>query len=203
MKYYSQYKEDQYLFEHYNLPRQGFFLDVGASNGFAGSVTKVFENYGWDGICFEPNPVDFAKCKTQRKRVMQIAISNQERPQTFYIHPKIPTHSGLKRNHNLAYREIMVDTKRLDTIIKAENITTIDLLSVDTEGTEIDVLQSYNIRAVPTNIIVVEYISQKIVNPELETFFQLNADLYDLEGQFGANLIFIRKDFREKCGKTR
>jgi FkbM family methyltransferase len=40
--------------------RNGFFLEVGAGNGFIGSDSFVLEtDYGWAGICVEPNPFLF------------------------------------------------------------------------------------------------------------------------------------------------
>jgi hypothetical protein len=81
MKYYSQFEEDKYIIEKLKISKKGFFVDIGAGTGLNGSNTKAFENLGWDGICFEPNEINYQKCKSHRKRVYKIAVSSKEEKQ--------------------------------------------------------------------------------------------------------------------------
>ena len=47
--------------------RGGFFLDSGASNGVRGSNTLLLESaFGWQGICVEPNEAMFAELSAAR-----------------------------------------------------------------------------------------------------------------------------------------
>lgn len=44
--------------------RDGFFLEIGAGDGFTGSDTYVLEvDYGWSGLCIEANPALFETMK--------------------------------------------------------------------------------------------------------------------------------------------
>jgi hypothetical protein len=49
--------------------RGGYFLELGAGNGFVGSDTFILEqDYGWSGICIEANPLLFAQMTSVVKR---------------------------------------------------------------------------------------------------------------------------------------
>ena len=192
LKFYAQFLEDKYLFETFNLPRHGYFVDIGAGNGHYGSTTKFFENLGWSGLCIEPNTIDYLKCLKIRKNVLNAAVSSTEGKQKFYYCEKIPSLSGLKI-HDENYKEIMVNCLRLDSIMKRYKIKHIDLLSIDTEGTEVDVLNSFDIRKVKPRIIIVEHITRKIENVELKEYFDQLSDLYKLKKTLGANWIFVLK----------
>ncbi|UUV08625.1 FkbM family methyltransferase [Ruegeria sp. YS9] len=46
--------------EVYNGKRKGFFVELGAADGFSDSNTFVLEkHYGWNGLLIEPNPVNY------------------------------------------------------------------------------------------------------------------------------------------------
>ena len=49
--------QDRWVISIFSGMREGFFVEVGAGNGFIGSDTYVLEaDFGWHGICVEPNP---------------------------------------------------------------------------------------------------------------------------------------------------
>jgi len=68
MKYYSQYRQDEFLNEYYfKGVKGGVFLDIGAHDGESLSNSKFFEEeLGWSGICIEPNPDVFKLLKENR-----------------------------------------------------------------------------------------------------------------------------------------
>jgi FkbM family methyltransferase len=48
--------------EVFHGKRNGYFVELGAHDGFSDSNTLVLEKrYGWSGLLIEPNPIDFAK----------------------------------------------------------------------------------------------------------------------------------------------
>lgn len=65
----SQAGQDLWVFgEVFNEQRNGFFLDIGAHDGVAGSNTYILENrYDWQGICIEANPDTFDLLKRNRR----------------------------------------------------------------------------------------------------------------------------------------
>ena len=60
-QYYSEYYQDRYVNRcFFKGKTSGFFVDIGAYDGVRISNSLYFEQLGWDGICFEPDPRQFA-----------------------------------------------------------------------------------------------------------------------------------------------
>lgn len=59
--------QDRFVLSACHGQRGGFFLDSGASDGVLGSNSWMLENeYGWRGICVEPNDTMFAHLAANR-----------------------------------------------------------------------------------------------------------------------------------------
>ena len=57
MKSYSQIGQDLEVLKRYNNKRDGFFVEIGASDGIVFSNTYLLEKFfNWKGICVEPIP---------------------------------------------------------------------------------------------------------------------------------------------------
>jgi hypothetical protein len=64
---HSYQRQDRFVLEVLNGLRGGFFLDSGAANGVRGSNTLLLErDYGWRGICVEPNDAMYADLVAHR-----------------------------------------------------------------------------------------------------------------------------------------
>jgi FkbM family methyltransferase len=172
MKYYSQFKQDQFVYENFLKDRQnGFFVDIGAYDGEIDSNSLFFENLGWNGICIEPNPEAFKKLQNIRKcTCLPYAVSDiNDNLQFFQIKDRgLSTLSGLVNeftqraierintsinidDQNFNY--INVECKTFDSIIEVYNI---DFLSLDTEGNELKILRSIDFNKYNIDIITVE-----------------------------------------------
>ena len=171
MKFYSQFQQDKFIYENYFKNKQnGFFIDIGAYDGEIDSNSLFFENLGWNGICFEPNPIIFEKLKKIRKcECLPYAISDKnEVSQFFQIIEGPSTLSGLvnefteksierineynlEDNQNFNY--IDIECKTFNDII---DVYDIDFLSLDTEGNELKILQSIDFNKYNIDIITVE-----------------------------------------------
>ena len=66
MKYQHHLSNDRFVLERvFPERRNGFFIEAGATNGINGSASYVMEKeFGWNGICFEPIPIQFEKLKS-------------------------------------------------------------------------------------------------------------------------------------------
>ncbi|TMV07027.1 FkbM family methyltransferase [Ruegeria sediminis] len=55
--------------EVFNGKRNGFFVELGAADGFSESNTFILEkHYGWSGLLIEPNPINYHRIKAWHNR---------------------------------------------------------------------------------------------------------------------------------------
>ena len=65
--YKSQIGQDKYVSEFFNNKRNGYFIELGATNGISLSNTYYLEkDLGWKGICIEPNHIHTESLKDNR-----------------------------------------------------------------------------------------------------------------------------------------
>ncbi|MGM7719633.1 FkbM family methyltransferase [Metabacillus sp. Hm71] len=177
MQYYSQYGQDKYVNEKiFQNIENGFFVDIGAHDGIGFSNSYFFEKHkNWNGICIEPLPNVFKLLKKNRKCIcVEGAIFTEEGYQDFRMLTgdlEFEMHSGIVNEYDDRHIEriekllkrtggnsklIKVKTFTLQSILENHNITHIDLLSIDTEGSELAVLQSIDFKKVKIECILVE-----------------------------------------------
>lgn len=172
MKYYSQFGQDQFVYENFFYNKKdGYFVDIGAHNGERDSNSLFFEKLGWIGVCIEPNPEMFTKLKSLRTCLcLPYAVSDKNEINTFFqITGDGPTVlSGLADEYSSQaiqrinefdlentqeFNYIEVECKTFDNLIDNCNI---DFLSLDTEGNELKILKSINFDKYNINVITVE-----------------------------------------------
>ena len=65
---YSQFKQDLDVIEYLKHKKNGYFIDIGATNGIDISNTYLLEKkYNWNGICIEPQDSYYNKLIKNRK----------------------------------------------------------------------------------------------------------------------------------------
>jgi FkbM family methyltransferase len=138
----------------------GSFIDVGAHNGILWSNTLVLEEgYGWNGICVEPHPINFEKLKENRKSdCLNVGLSDVDGELEFCrIDGYAEMLSGFTKfycaNHKLRVENeikdhpddkvsyIDVPSRKLSDILKEKELDHVNYLSIDTEGSELQVLK--------------------------------------------------------------
>lgn len=190
MSYYSQFGEDQFLVENKLVPERGFFIEVGAYDGVASSNTLYFEQHGWRGLCIEPDPEIASRCRDNRLAfTLNCAIGMGAEYQTFRVNNADRGTSGLavKETGN----SILVPVHHLSRIVEFCQPNHIDLLSVDTEGTEHDVLRSLG--GYRPRVIIAEFWSMPSPPDEgsLRGWFEFNG--YQVVHKTQVNLIAVLK----------
>src|SRR5579864_1383027 len=71
---YSQYKEDLWIDRMLGYKKNGFYIDIGASDPNYLNNTKKFYEKGWKGLNVEPNPSTFRKLKEDRDRDINLNV---------------------------------------------------------------------------------------------------------------------------------
>lgn len=173
--YFGQFGADRSIEEYFPTGYKGKCIEVGAVDGIQISNTAHFELLGWDCMCIEPQPGPgyFADLARNRKCAINCAISsNNSDDMEFHVVYCNGTPwngmSGLRVDERLVEQHrqmgfeiriesIRVPTRRLDWCIQTFfDHPTIDFISIDVEGTELDVLQSFDVKAYNTTLFIIE-----------------------------------------------
>ena len=173
MKFYSQYKQDEILYNKYfNRVKDGYFIEIGAHDGSYLSNTLFYEEtLNWKGLCIEPHPVLFKKCLERRKCIsLPYAVTDSEGIQLFLQVPEKrgdalsgivtnyhPNHfNDIARNTDISGNTTIVNTKSLQAILDNTNVKEVHYLSIDTEGSELQVIKGINFEKVFIHVIEIE-----------------------------------------------
>jgi FkbM family methyltransferase len=158
----SQFGQDIHVLgEIYNNKTTGYFVEIGAYNGVESSNTYILENIGWNGICVECNPRYFSELvKVRKSKNYSYAVySVDDQQMEFY---DSGGYAGLvvtnKHAHIVNDPIIKVTTKKLASILdEASAPNFIEYLSLDTEGSEFDILASHDFEKYKFGYICVEH----------------------------------------------
>lgn len=175
--YYSQCGQDKYLHEHiFKNQRKGVFVEIGAHDGITRSNTYFFEkNLDWFGICIEPHPDRYEELLVNRSSktvCLPCAVANYTGKMSFLkISGYAEMLSGLEQCYDQKHQAriteelkkfggskelINVNVAKLSGVLDEYGIAKLDLLSIDTEGSELDILQSIDFNKVAIRVIIVE-----------------------------------------------
>ena len=143
---YSQLGQDMAVANFFQLRRGGYFIDIGAWDGVEISNTYMLESQlDWKGICVEPLPDKFNLLQKNRSCICIQAAAYSKGGLEF----EFAVAEGLSGivQHIDAHKEaleknrIKVQTKTLTDIMDQHNAPSfIEYLSIDTEGSELEVL---------------------------------------------------------------
>jgi FkbM family methyltransferase len=166
---HSQLAQDLEVVKFYNNKENGFFIEIGASDGKNLSNTYLLETqYKWKGICCEPIPAQFEKLVINRPNSICVkeAVYNQSGlTLTFDIAHNYDLLSGIAEH--IDCHKSKVDAKK--TSIQVQTITLLDILnnanapsfieymSLDTEGSELEILKNFDFEKYTFGLIDVEH----------------------------------------------
>ena len=136
----------------------GVGIDVGAYDPFWISNSYLFEYYGWDIHCIEPNKFCIPKLREFRKNVYEYACGDRNEDNVdLYIY-KSPyeiigeaSGTGLLKHtdpisESVFYRTEKIKIRTLDWLIENElKIDKLDYISIDVERNEMSVLRGFSI----------------------------------------------------------
>ncbi len=189
---WSQCGEDRWILENLRLPVRGTFVEVGAYDGVQSSNTLLFERMGWDGLCIEADPDLVLKCQANRKAMtVRFAVTCKTGDTVFYVNPDDRGLSGLTRPGN----PIRVTGRRLDAILNSGGIDSVDVLSIDTEGTELDVWNSRG--RISARVVIMEHKTCDLPSQAEAIASRMRTDGYRLIHQTTHNQIFALPEILE------
>ena len=148
--------------------RSGFFAEFGATDGIELSSTYPLErDFGWTGILVEPNPVWQANLARNRASAIDHrCVFSQTGERVKFAATKYPALSTIsdflsKDGHAKSreeHRIIDVETVSLNDLLASHSAPrTIDYMSIDTEGSELRILEQFDFEKWDVGLLSIEH----------------------------------------------
>lgn len=148
---YADHGEDVFVLEYFGRKTSGTYVDVGANHPFRVSNTYLLYRHGWSGITIEPITRLYKQHCRHRPRDIQLNCGVGSSPGSMKLFELTPgVMSTFEEAVALARidsgQALLVETRDIEiTTLKAVALKylvgkTVDVLSVDTEGHDLDVL---------------------------------------------------------------
>lgn len=163
-------EEKRQVRDYFNAKEGGIFVEVGANEptNIESQSWHLENELGWSGLLVEPNPQLAEQARHARPNavVYQCACTSPEKTGELTLH--IPTkegklitgHASLEINADdfdyANHQDVTVEACTLDALLEDSELATIDLLSVDVEGTEMDVLKGFDLAKYRPLLILME-----------------------------------------------
>jgi FkbM family methyltransferase len=188
---YSQLGQDLRVVEFYNKKENGYFVEIGASDGITLSNTYLLETqYKWKGVCCEPVPTRYKRLIANRPNshcIKEAVYNKSGLVLSFDIANKYDLLSGISQH--IDRHRARVDENK--TTINVQTITLVDLLnkvnapqhidylSLDTEGTEYEILKCFDFNRYRFGLIDIEHNNIEPRRTDIKKLLTANGYIYD------------------------
>ena len=193
---HSQLGQDIKVINFYNNKENGYFIEIGASDGIQLSNTYLLERqYKWRGICCEPIPSCFEELVINRPNSIcynEAVYSNTGLTVEFDISNENDMLSGI--SHHIDYHKPVVDKNKitiqiptislLDVLDNANAPSFIEYMSLDTEGSEYEILENFDFEKYTFGLIDVEHNYVEPRRTEIKNLLLSKGYIYKGENKF-------------------
>ncbi|CAG1008381.1 hypothetical protein PHYC_03558 [Phycisphaerales bacterium] len=211
VEFMSQFGEDLFFWELFGGRFEGFYIEVGAYDGYRASVTYAFEAVGWTGLLVEPLPRRFAECAARRaaSRVVHsalgkrgasgeieiTAVKDDEWDMSSYTGDHPMQRASLDQT-KFEREKVRVPLTSMDAVLEATpgGPPAIDFAMIDVEGSEVDVLEGFDLRKWRPRALMLE---DNTFGKDLRLTNYMKGQPYLFFGWLGVNQIYIRNDDQE------
>jgi FkbM family methyltransferase len=213
VEFRSQFGEDVVIWEILGEQTEGFFVEVGAFDGYQLSVTYALEAAGWRGLLIEPIPERADQCRMRRpnSRVVNAAISRKGSAATapFVVVPENDgqlsyldedtEHARLMAMSSTPKKRITVPLRSLDDLLGSYE-GPIDAAIIDVEGNELDVLDGFDIERWRPRVLFLED-NQYGRDPALADYMARKP--YVSGGWVGCNRLYVHRECTDVLGRMK
>ena len=181
----SQIQQDEWALRSTNFKQKGYFVEIGGHDGVANSNTINLERYfDWNGIVVEANPRWYKKvCQNRSCIAANYAIFSQPGEELEFVdagavgglisHLQNDIHADLRQKQISSGSVIKVPAIRGDEILARYGAPEyIEYMSVDTEGSELEVLKSIDFNRWKVTLLTVEHGGQENKREEIWEYMQ-------------------------------
>lgn len=135
----------------FNKKNDGYFVEIGASNGYINSQSYFFEKTrNWNGICVEPNPTVYDELKLIRQCNIETSAILDVNNKIKFVIRETPEWSHIEGNNlfidkfSKKINTIEINTLTLKSLLdKFNSPEEIDFISIDAEESEIKILDKF------------------------------------------------------------
>lgn len=164
----SQLFQDLFVLEKLNWKERGYFVEFGATNGLDLSNTYLLEKeFFWTGILAEPgknwhkqlrfNRSTYISEKCVWKSSGQMIHFNESVYPEFSTIDHLTHFDGMEKSRSSRDRYFVETTTLFDLLEGANAPNLIDYLSIDTEGSEYEILKEFEFSKYQFGVITVEH----------------------------------------------
>tara|TARA_Y100000389_G_C17469634_1_gene529122 strand:+ start:970 stop:1767 length:798 start_codon:yes stop_codon:yes gene_type:complete len=178
----SQICQDWFVLESLNYKKNGYFVEIGAASGVELSNTFLLEKkYDWDGILSEPSPgwkenlESYRSCKKDYRCVYsksEQTVNFNQTTEKEYSTISYFSNSDRHQNKRKYFTQYEIVTITLNDLLKEHNAPfEIDYLSIDTEGSEYEILRNFDFNKYSFKVITVEHnntVNETLIDKLLE-----------------------------------
>lgn len=164
----AQLLQDLFVLESCDFKRNGFFVEFGATDGIRHSNTYLLEKaFGWNGILAEPATTWHRQLLSNRSAKIDTRCVWRESNLTLEFSEDSSAElssltqykdQGMHSGRRVESRNYKVETVSLEELLVIHGAPkVIDYLSIDTEGSELSILEAFNWAKFDFLIITVEH----------------------------------------------
>jgi FkbM family methyltransferase len=168
----SQYAQELFALSELNFKREGFFVEIGATNGISLSNTYMLETeFGWNGILAEPakcwheNLEKNRNCFIEKNCLYSSSglelVFNETRARMLSTIDSFSNSDTWSKVRSSGKRYSVQTISLNDLLLKYSAPKIIDYLSIDTEGSEYEILSTFNFTNYSFNVITCEHNNTK------------------------------------------
>lgn len=171
-KFYSQLGQDKWVLgKVFPGVSDGFFVDVGAWDAEVDSNTKVLEARGWKGICIEPFPSNW---KNRTCQLFQEVVYSRKgeivRFRQADVLGGIDEHIGHHKGEVASFPVVELTSTTLgDVLERAKAPKFIHYMSIDTEGSELEILKALPFSDYTVGAFSIEHNSEEPKRQQIRT----------------------------------
>lgn len=210
---WSQYGQDRFIDDYFKQKKGGTFLEVGGYDGELYSNTLFLErSRGWSGVLIEANPFTFEMMKSRDRKCWMVhaCVSNTVPEMSFFIAGGLTSASELmsdamkdRINYDM---KIYKDGKTWagagksrtvkcfsleDLLANTVQTTHIDYFSLDVEGAEMHLLQSFDFNKLTIDVFTIEMQENA---DEIRNFMKEHG-YKEVKKNLGVDSVFVRNGF--------
>ena len=161
---HSQLRQDIFVLNETNFKKNGLFVEFGAANGVSNSNTFLLEKkFNWKGILVEPAKSFLKELKKKRNcHIENKIVFKDSKSKLMFCETYNPELSSINQNHyynrDFVKFKYKLQTISLNDLLRKYNMPKIiDYLSIDTEGSEFDILNNFKFEEFKFRIITCEH----------------------------------------------